>query len=188
MIWLFSCFFHKGFPISKDQCVQMAKEKTKPWLYPNPMRKGAGRAPMVGQVKPWRDWPKKYFTKIRVFFFWWDSFFILSQWRINPLGVWGVCKWMKEWKCGCASRIKKVQKAVHIFDQRTGQDQLDDLSNTLPVPGRRHNLSIVFLAKPKLERFHQVKVGKLWCWPWKAANDWPLNWSEKIHHFQQPTS
>lgn len=46
---------------------------------------------------------------------------------------------------------------VHIFDQRTGQDQLHDLSNTLPVPGRRHNLSIVFLAMVSQE----AKTGEI---------------------------
>ena len=159
MIWLFSCFFHKGFPISKDQCVQMAKEKTKPWLYPNPMRKGAGRAPMVGQVKPWRDWPKKVKPSPKSGCFFSVGFFfhfvaMTDQPVLFGAFVSGFFVW---WNLGKKGSIWTLQKAVHIFDQRTGQDQLHDLSNTLPVPGRRHNLSIVFLAMVSQE----AKTGEI---------------------------
>lgn len=171
MIWLFSCFFHKGFPICKDQCVQMAKEKTKPWLYPNPMRKGAGRAPMVGQVKPWRDWPKKYFTKIRVFFFG-GILFSFCRNDGSTRFVWGVCPHF--WPTNGAGPTSWPFQ--HSSSSRAKAQPVDCFSG--------HG----FPRSQNWRDFHQVKVGKLWCWPWKAANDWPLNWSEKIHHFQQPTS
>lgn len=188
----FHVFFTRDFQFVKINVFKWLRKKQNLGCIPIPWEKVLGGLPWLARLN--LDGIDQRSTSPKSGCFFSVGFFFHFVAMTDQPVLFGA--FVSEWKCGEISE-KKVpfehfKKLSTFLTNERGRTNFMTFPTLFQFQGEGTTCRLFFWPwfpkKPKLERFHQVKVGKLWCWPWKAANDWPLNWSEKIHHFQQPTS